>query len=113
MEEELKYKVSPDADRNPLVGNKDYNLHLSPEFAAKEYWSVIAYDNETCLMIHTDQLWPSVYRSSKGLEVNQDGSVEVYFDPVIPIGKDNNWKDHFWQRLAYDSSFSWPNGDLV
>ena len=42
-------------------------------------------------MIHSDQKWPSVYSSCEKLLVNQDGSVEVWFGPHAPAGKENNW----------------------
>ena len=42
-------------------------------------------------MIKTDQPWPSVYSSSKKLVVNQDGSIDVWFGPNAPVGKESNW----------------------
>lgn len=34
---------------------------------------------------------PSVSSQTKGLLVNDDGSVDVYFGPKAPPGKENNW----------------------
>ena len=42
-------------------------------------------------MIQTDQLFPSVGSQTKGLLVNADGSVDIYFRPKPPAGKENNW----------------------
>lgn len=91
MEEELKYKVSSDTAGKPLEGGNNYKLHLSPNISVRDYWSVIVYDNETSLMIKTTQLWPSVYSSRKGLEFNNDGSVDAWFGSKAPMGKENNW----------------------
>jgi hypothetical protein len=52
---------------------------------------VILYANQTRSMLQTDQQFPSVSRQTKGLLVNADGSVDVYFGPKAPNGKENNW----------------------
>lgn len=85
------YTISSDSNNNPLEGGKNYRLHLPPDIPASNFWSVIVYDNQTHLMIHTDQLWPSVYSSSKKLKVNQDSSVDILFGPKAPPGRENNW----------------------
>jgi hypothetical protein len=91
MGEELQYIVSFDSDGNPLEGGKTYKFHLPPNIPARNFWSVIVYDNQTRLIIHTDQKWPSVYSNYKSLVVNQDGSVDTCFGPEAPVGKDYNW----------------------
>jgi hypothetical protein len=52
---------------------------------------VILYSNQTRSMIQTDQRFPSVSSQTKGLLVNADGSVDVYFGPKSPPGKEKNW----------------------
>ena len=42
-------------------------------------------------MLQTDQQFPSVSSQNKKLLVNDDGSVDVYFGPRAPAGKENNW----------------------
>ena len=81
MEECVEYIVAKDDDGNTLSGEKSYGFHLPPNIPATEYWSVILYDSQTNLIIKNDQLWPSVFRTSKGLAVNQDGSIDVRFRP--------------------------------
>ncbi|WP_234682207.1 DUF1254 domain-containing protein [Bradyrhizobium monzae] len=80
-----------DAKGNPLDGTKTYRLHMPPRIPAKEFWSFTVYDNQTRSMLQTDQQFPAVGSLTKGLLVNADGSVDVYFGPKAPAGKENNW----------------------
>ena len=80
-----------DAKGNPFDGSKTYRLHLPPNIPAKEFWSFTVYDTQTRSMLQTDQQFPAVGSLTKGLLVNADGSVDVYFGPKAPPGKQNNW----------------------
>jgi len=83
--------AAQDADGNPFEGGKNYRLHLPPNIPVKDFWSVIVYDNQTRSMVQTDQRFPSLSSQNKKLLVNADGSVDVYFGPKPPAGKENNW----------------------
>jgi hypothetical protein len=80
-----------DAKGNPFDGGKTYKLHLPPNIPAKNFWSVTLYDNQTRSMLQTDQQFPAVGSQTKGLLINDDKSVDVYFGPKAPAGKENNW----------------------
>jgi len=80
-----------DANGNPLDGGKNYTLHLPPNIPVKNSWSIIVYDDQTRSMLQTDQRFPTVSGQTKGLITNADGSVDVYFGPKAPKGKEKNW----------------------
>jgi hypothetical protein len=80
-----------DAKGNRLDGSKNYRLHLPPGIPAKDFWSAILYDCQTRSFLQTDQQFPMVTSQNEKLIVNADHSVDVYFGPEAPVGKENNW----------------------
>lgn len=80
-----------DADGSPLDGSKTYTVHLPPNIPEKNFWSFTLYDNQSRSMLQTDQQFPAVSGLTKGLVVNADKSVDIYFGPKAPAGKENNW----------------------
>jgi hypothetical protein len=87
-----KYAVAYlDKDLNPFDGSKTYKVNVPPNVPAKDFWSFTLYDNQTRAMLQTDQRFPGLDQNKKGLKVNADGSIDVYFGPKPPKGQENNW----------------------
>ena len=80
-----------DAQKQPMDGSKAYKLHLPPNIPAKQFWSLVLYDTQTRSMLQTDQQFPSIGSQKKGIAINPDTSVDVYFRPTSPSGKESNW----------------------
>ncbi|MBX9686619.1 MAG: DUF1254 domain-containing protein [Candidatus Obscuribacterales bacterium] len=80
-----------DSKKEALDGGKQYKLHLPPNIPVKDFWSVLVYDNQTRSMLQSDQKFPALSSQSKELAFNPDGSVDIFFGPKAPPGKENNW----------------------
>jgi len=80
-----------DADDNYLDGSKNYRLHLPPNIPVKTFWSVIPYDTQTRSVLQTDQRDTALSSEMGTVQANPDGSVDVYFGPKAPKGKESNW----------------------
>jgi hypothetical protein len=48
-------------------------------------------DNQTRSELQTDQQFPSISSEHKGVVVNPDTSVDVWFGPTAPAGHESNW----------------------
>jgi hypothetical protein len=73
-----------------LEGNKTYRLVVPPNAPVEQYWSATAYDRETHALIKGVPR-PSLASNDTTVQKNPDGSVEVYFGPAAPAGKESNW----------------------
>jgi hypothetical protein len=71
-------------------GRSTYRLTVPAKAPVKQYWSATAYDRATHALIRNQ---PRSSRSSQNpdLQENADGSVDVYFGPKAPAGKEPNW----------------------
>lgn len=74
-----------------LDGEKRYRLNIPPDAPAKDFWSVVVYDPQTRSELQTGQPFPSRNNKRDKLEENADGSVDLYFGPEPPPGKEGNW----------------------
>ena len=81
------------------------------------------YDIDTRTLFRNESLKAEVSSNSKGLQKNADGSVDVYFGPKAPSGKESNWvqtvPDKFWfpyfRLYAPTEAYfdrSWPLPDI-
>ena len=82
--------ATKDADGHALDGNSTYRLRVPANPPTKQYWSATAYDRATHALIRN---MPHASRSSQipQLQKNADGSIDIYFGPTAPAGKEPNW----------------------
>jgi hypothetical protein len=83
--------ATTDSNGKPFDGSKTYKIHLPPNIPAKNFWSFVVYDNQTRSMLQTDQQFPSISSLKKGVVLNADTSVDVWFGPTAPEGHEANW----------------------
>jgi hypothetical protein len=82
--------ANKDKDGQDFHGDTSYRLMVPANAPVRQYWSVTVYDRETHGLVRN---MPSASRASisPGIEKNADGSVDVYFGPKPPDGKEANW----------------------
>lgn len=120
--------LAPTADDagNALEAGNLYKITIPKDIPAKQFWSVTVYDDVTWAFIDNE-----MERSGLGLfntpdmQMNEDGSFDVYFGPEAPKGLESNWvptegkKPYVWLRLYgpdeafWDKSFVMPDVQLV
>jgi len=79
-----------DNDGQHLQGDTTYQLTVPPNVPVNQYWSTTVYDRATHAPIRNAR-WPSRSSNTPGLQKNADGSVDIYFGPKAPTGKESNW----------------------
>ncbi len=79
-----------DKDGQPFDGATNYRLTVPANAPVRLYWSATVYDRETPALIRNLSL-SSRSSHTPGLQKNADGSVDIYFGPKAPAGKQSNW----------------------
>jgi hypothetical protein len=79
-----------DTEGKAFDGDGTYRLTVPAGAPVKQYWSATAYDRATHGLIR-NMKWSSRSSQTPSLETNADGSVDVYFSPKAPRGKQSNW----------------------
>ncbi len=80
-----------DSDGRYLDGGKNYTLNLPGDAPAEKFMSIVVYDSQTRSMLQTDQPYPNKNNKRDKLITNDDGSIDLYFGPKAPKGKEANW----------------------
>ncbi|MGY6215891.1 DUF1214 domain-containing protein [Methylolobus aquaticus] len=75
-----------DEQGRPLDGSKTYRLKVP----AQQYWPPTLYDRDTHALIRKMSHAARSFQR-QGLQVNKDGSVDLYFGPNAPPVKESNW----------------------
>ncbi len=82
--------ANKDKDGTAFNGASTYRLTVPANAPVKQYWSVAVYDRETHALIRN---MPRASMASINPEIQKsaDGSIDVYFGPNAPAGKEANW----------------------
>jgi hypothetical protein len=80
-----------DSSKMPFDGSKTYKLNIPSNPPAKDFWALTMYDNQTRSQLQTSQKFPTVGSQTEGIQINDDGSYDIYFGPKAPEGYENNW----------------------
>lgn len=105
-----------------LNGGSNYTLHVPANPPAVNFWSLTVYDSDTRCLIDNAQRNADL-SSREDLIKNSDGSVDLYFGPKAPQGKEKNWvqtvrrKQWFAYMRFYGPTTayfdkSWKMGDI-
>lgn len=79
-----------DSSGEYLDGGKNYRMTIPADVPVNNFWSLVVYDSDNRSMMITDQEFPSA-NSIETPDVNTDGTIDLYFGPIAPEGKENNW----------------------
>ncbi len=113
-----------DAEGEWLDGGRDYTLHVPADPPAGLFWSIAVYDADTRCLVDNEQGRGERGSRDAELEVNDDGSVDLYFGPAAPAGKEANWVQtlpgrHWFSYLRFYGPLepyfdrSWKIGDFT
>lgn len=78
-----------DKEGDYLLGDNTYRLSVPAKPPVKRFWAVTAYDALSRSLL--DSGGNITVGSMSKPEVNADGSVDMYFGPKCPEGKEKNW----------------------
>jgi hypothetical protein len=95
-EEALYFVTYFDGKGQPLEGGKRYKVHFAkgqlPAHQAKGFWSLTLYDGKRFQFVDNPINRYSIGSRTKGLQFNDDGSLDVYVQPKSPgEAKESNW----------------------
>jgi hypothetical protein len=82
--------ATKDNEGRPFDGGRAYRLRVPPNVPVQQYWSATVYDRATHGLVRNMKR-ASCSSQSPGLQINGDGSVDVYFGPAAPANTDSNW----------------------
>ena len=82
--------ATKDKEGRPFDGGSTYRLRVPPNVPVRQYWSATVYDRATHGLVR-DVARASRSSQRPGLQINGDGSVDIYFGPAPPANKESNW----------------------
>jgi hypothetical protein len=82
--------ATKDSQNRSFDGGSTYRLHVPAGVPVRQYWSATVYDRATHGLVR-DMKRASRSSLSPGLQVNADGSVDLYFGPTAQSTTESNW----------------------
>jgi hypothetical protein len=79
-----------DKNGSSFEGSGSYKLTVPANAPVKQYWSATVYDRATHAFIR-NMSHPNRSSQTPELRKNGDGSVDIFFAPKAPAGKESNW----------------------
>jgi hypothetical protein len=81
-----------DKDGDWLDGGKNYKFTVAPNPPAAQFWAYTIYNVATRgIILNGDDNRTEISSLIKEVKTNTDGSVDLYFGPEAPAGKESNW----------------------
>lgn len=80
-----------DKEGTLMNGTDTYRLNVPADTPAKDFWSVIPYSMKTKGFIEDAEVVGLASAGLDKMQKNDDGSVDVFFAPKAPKGKESNW----------------------
>ena len=113
-----------DSEGNLFDGESTYKMNVPADTPAGDFWSGIAYSFATHGFIEGSERVGISSVNKDSLNVNADGSVDLYFAPSAPEGQESNWiptREKFWvclrlygpEKALFDKSWSLPDIEKI
>ncbi|WP_282153362.1 DUF1254 domain-containing protein [Ruegeria atlantica] len=100
-----------DSEGAPLNGTDTYKLTVPADTPADDFWSVIVYSMQSKGFVTGNERVGLATPNLPDMQVNEDGSADVYFAPEPPEGLESNWiptgEDFFLLFRLYGPSDGW------
>jgi hypothetical protein len=100
-----------DKDGEDYDHNATYKLNVPADTPAEDFWSIIVYSMETKSFIRNVNPVGLSSRDADTMQVNEDGSYDIYFGPEAPEGQESNWvpttEPYFFLFRLYGPTEGW------
>ena len=84
--------ATKDSDGEPLAAGANYRLTVPADVPVRDFWSIIAYEFDTRSFIYNDLNRVGLSSlDAANMQINEDGSVDIYFGKTAPAGLESNW----------------------
>jgi hypothetical protein len=89
-----------DSKGQRLRGGDTCRLRVPGDVPVKQFWAVTVYDHDTCALIRNAQRVGMDSYDARAIK-NADGSIDTYFGPKTPAGKEANWVPTLAEKTTF------------